>query len=242
MVRLWSLHDRTADRPAVAPRRRRQSCGVLARRQLAGERQRRWDGEDLARRRTGEPVGRRFGTRKASPMWRSRPIHRSSRRPGRMAGPGCGALGSDTPYVQINWELRCCGSSSPETDRDSRPPPKEKDAQPFAVRVWSTKDGTPAGNWIRGQPGWTLADMDLAPDGAHVVAGGTLGCYCARLWNAFHGNAGRRSVGAPQRRRVGALQRHRHRGRQRRIRSCGPGMEGTRGRARSAPLDDRRLA
>ena len=57
----------------------------------------------------------------------------------------------------------------------------------FAVRLWSVAEGTAAGEWIRGEARWALADMDLSPDGAYIVTSGTQGCYCARLWNATTG-------------------------------------------------------
>ncbi len=96
-------------------------------------------------------------------------------------------LGSDMPYVQINLGAALLRVVFTRDGSRFAAAATEKDAHPFAVRVWSTKDGRPAGNWIRGQPGWTLHDMDLAPDGAHVVVGGYLGCFCARLWNASTG-------------------------------------------------------
>jgi WD40 repeat protein/tetratricopeptide (TPR) repeat protein len=65
------------------------------------------------------------------------------------------------------------------------------------VRLWATSDGAPAGEWIRGQPGWFLTDMDLAPDGALVATAGTQGCFCALLWNTATG----KPVGNPLRHR-----------------------------------------
>jgi WD40 repeat protein/serine/threonine protein kinase len=61
------------------------------------------------------------------------------------------------------------------------------DGRPFAIRLWSTADGAPAGEWIRGEPTWLLLDADLSPDGLYVVTAHSQGCMCARLWSTVTG-------------------------------------------------------
>jgi WD40 repeat protein/serine/threonine protein kinase len=102
-------------------------------------------------------------------------------------------LGSDAPYARINFEAPVGRVVFTQDGARFAAVTLARDRQPFSARLLSTKDGTPAGEWIRGEPGWSLADMDLSPDGAYVVTAGAEGCYCARLWSTSTG----KTVGNP---------------------------------------------
>ena len=96
-------------------------------------------------------------------------------------------IGGDTPFVQLNLGaplLRIVFTRDGSRFAVAASP---HDGQSFAVRLWSTQDGTPAGDWIRGDPMWFLSDMDLSADGVHVVTAHAQTCHCARLWNAVTG-------------------------------------------------------
>jgi WD40 repeat protein/serine/threonine protein kinase len=103
-------------------------------------------------------------------------------------------LGEDKPYARLDMSapLRRIVFTRDGT-RLAASAATNRDRQPFEVRVWSTKDGTPAGEPIRGEPDWWLTDMDFDPNGRHVVTSGNQGCHCARLWNATTGEL----VGSP---------------------------------------------
>ncbi len=96
-------------------------------------------------------------------------------------------IGDDTPYVQLDLGAPLLRIVFTEDGSRFAVAATGHDRQPFAVRLWATADGAPAGDWIRGDPTWLLTDMDLSPDGVHVVTAHAQGCQCARLWNARTG-------------------------------------------------------
>jgi WD40 repeat protein/serine/threonine protein kinase len=97
-------------------------------------------------------------------------------------------------FVEVNLELPVVRVMFTKDGTRFAAAAEERDQNPFAVRLWSAEDGAPAGEWIRGgSPEWLLSDVDLSPDGAHVVTSGRQVCYCARLWDAVTG----KPVGKP---------------------------------------------
>ena len=96
-------------------------------------------------------------------------------------------MGDDRPYAQITMDTPLIRIVFTRDGSRVAVAAEERDLQAFSVRLWSTTDGAPAGEWIRAQPGWYLTDMDLTPDGTHVITAGTQGCYCALLWNTATG-------------------------------------------------------
>jgi WD40 repeat protein/serine/threonine protein kinase len=96
-------------------------------------------------------------------------------------------IGDAEPYAQVAFEGAVARVVFTQDGARFAAAALAVDRQPFAARLWSTRDGTPAGDWIRGQAGWALIDMDLSPDGAVIATAGMQGCYCARLWDASTG-------------------------------------------------------
>ena len=106
--------------------------------------------------------------------------------------------GEDRPYAQVTLDTPVRRIVFTKDGSRFAVGAEARDNQPFTVRLWSTSEGTPAGEEIRGQPGWYLGDMDLARDGSYAVTAGDLGCHCALLWDT--------ATGKP----VGNLMRHRN--------------------------------
>ncbi len=96
-------------------------------------------------------------------------------------------IADETPFVQLDLGAPLHRIVFTQDGSRFAVAARPHDGQSFAVRIWSTADGTPAGDWIRGDPLWFLSDMDLSADGTHVVTAHAQACHCARLWNAATG-------------------------------------------------------
>jgi WD40 repeat protein len=147
--------------------------------------------EDMTARVWRAADGRAAGT----PLLHGGPVHDVAFSPDSKIIATAGAdgiarlwrIGEETPYAEIRMGTPLLRVVFTRDGTRIAVAASGGDSEPFAVRLWSTTNGAAAGAWIRGQRQWSLVDMDVSPDGAHIVTAGNHSCYCALLWSAATG-------------------------------------------------------